>query len=67
MGSRSLKGLAAAHAKGIVHRDLKPENIFLTENRPAEDTRLRPGASLADRFLEQTATTSAMPASLGRA
>ena len=41
------RGLAAAHEKGIVHRDLKPENVFVTERRPRQDSRLRPGE--ADR------------------
>src|SRR5690606_8261299 len=26
---QTIRGLAAAHARGIVHRDLKPENLFL--------------------------------------
>ena len=32
-----------AHECGIVHRDLKPANIVLTEDRRAQDHRLRPG------------------------
>ena len=42
------KGLSAAHEKGIVHRDLKPENLFVTQRRPREDPRLRPGEASRD-------------------
>ena len=29
---QTIRGLAAAHARGIVHRDLKPENLFLASD-----------------------------------
>ena len=43
------RGLSAAHEKGIVHRDLKPENLFVTQRRPRQDPRLRPGEASRDR------------------
>ena len=51
------KGLSAAHEKGIVHRDLKPENLFVTQGRPPQDPRLRPGE--ADRGRRPGEETSA--------
>jgi serine/threonine protein kinase len=39
VGLASMRGVAAAHAKGVIHRDLKPENIFLALG---EDGRERP-------------------------
>jgi serine/threonine protein kinase len=39
IGLASMRGVAAAHAKGVIHRDLKPENIFLALG---EDGRERP-------------------------
>jgi serine/threonine-protein kinase len=39
LGLASMRGVAAAHAKGVIHRDLKPENIFLAVG---EDGRERP-------------------------
>ena len=49
-------GLAAAHEKGIVHRDLKPENLFVTQRRPRQDPRLRPGQADAARRTGSQAT-----------
>ncbi len=39
LGLASMRGVAAAHAKGVIHRDLKPENIFLALG---DDGRERP-------------------------
>ena len=32
-----------AHEAGIVHRDLKPSNVMVTDERPGQSARLRPG------------------------
>ena len=38
-----------AHEQRIVHRDLKPANILLTDRRPAQGHRLRPGQAARRR------------------
>ena len=51
--------LAAAHAAGIVHRDIKPANIVITDARPGQGARLRPGEAARPLPMPAIAATMA--------